>query len=265
MFSQKEFIAASRQFVCVRLESYESEEHQKMVRKFLGGSFANTAFAILAPDGETQLSRSGRSPHVLLGRRGRPEDAAPAEVIQELTRIAANYQPKGNASEATLPDFHTTRQALNVAAGDQRLLVLTVASGRSLLMAKTTLRTVLNDSELIGRFHHDFAEKESAPEWTKLLEGEKETSGFLVIAPDSFGLKGKVVAQLPLTASVERLKNTLIAKNKIYSNETERTNYSEHVREGRQKKVYFPNAMPYGEDRDGDGVIDKRPERGPRR
>jgi hypothetical protein len=43
LFSQKEFIEASRSFVCVRLESYENEEHQKMVRSFLDGRFENTA------------------------------------------------------------------------------------------------------------------------------------------------------------------------------------------------------------------------------
>jgi len=47
LFSQPEFIRASRKFVCVRLESYESEEHQKLVRAFLDGRFENTAFCLL--------------------------------------------------------------------------------------------------------------------------------------------------------------------------------------------------------------------------
>ena len=46
-----------------------------MVRKFLDGRFENTAFCILAPDGETQLSGTGRGPEQALRRgRGRLDD-----------------------------------------------------------------------------------------------------------------------------------------------------------------------------------------------
>lgn len=265
LFSQKDFIAASRQFVCVRLESYESKEHQDMVRQFLGGSFANTAFAILAPDGETQLSRSGRGPNVLLGRRGGPGEATPAAIIAELQKIADNYPQKGKPSEATLPDFHTTRQALNVASGDQRLLLLTVASKEERDKASSTLQALLNDFSVAGRFHHDFAESDTDRDWAELVEDETGKSGFVLIVPDPFGQKGSVVAQLPLTASAKELKETLLRENTSYASVTKRKIYRDHVREGREKDVYFPNGMPYGEDRDGDGVIDPRRERrGPR-
>ena len=55
-------IEASREFVCVRIESYESEATKKIVRSHLNGRFENTAFCVLAPDGETRLTRSGRGP-----------------------------------------------------------------------------------------------------------------------------------------------------------------------------------------------------------
>ncbi|NNE93410.1 MAG: hypothetical protein HKN23_17330, partial [Verrucomicrobiales bacterium] len=54
----------------MRLESYESKEHQDMVRTFLNGSFANTAFCLLSPDGKERLSGSGRGPEQALLRRG---------------------------------------------------------------------------------------------------------------------------------------------------------------------------------------------------
>jgi hypothetical protein len=79
LFSQKEFIDASRNFVCVRLESYESKEHQDMVRSFLDGRFENTAFCILAPDGKERLSGTGRSPNA--GLVPAPEAITPVKTI----------------------------------------------------------------------------------------------------------------------------------------------------------------------------------------
>jgi len=57
LFATKEFIEASRKFVCIRIETYENKKSEAMVRKLLGGKFANTAFAIFNPTGTQQLSR----------------------------------------------------------------------------------------------------------------------------------------------------------------------------------------------------------------
>lgn len=56
--SRPEVVRASRQFVCIRLATYESFEEAQMLRGiFLGGSgqVENTTFALLSPDGKTPL------------------------------------------------------------------------------------------------------------------------------------------------------------------------------------------------------------------
>ena len=263
MFSQDNFIAASRDFVCVRLESYESKEHQDLVRSFLGGAFANTAFCILAPDGKTRLSDSGRSPSALLGRRGGPA-GDPKAVIAALEKISAKYPSKGSMSEATVQDFHSTRQAINVASGDQRLLLLTVTNGGKRSAATKVLRAVLNEPEMVGRFHHDFAEKSSDGNWSELVSGAKSQEGFFIIDADPFGQSGLVLLELPLSATSSELKAALKKTNSSFAKKEKRKVYSEHVREGRQNGIFFKNGMPYGEDRDGDGVIDEKRGRGRR-
>ena len=255
MFSQDDFIAASRDFVCVRLESYESEEHQQLVRNFLRGAFANTAFCILAPDGKTRLSGSGRSPSALLGRRGGPVGDKGA-VIRAMEEISSDYTVNGSLSDAHIQDFHTIRQAINVASGDQRLLLLTVTGERNKLSA--VLQETLNEPKMIGRFHHDFAEKTDEQNWSDLIEKAKGESGFLIIQADSFGLKGTVVSQLPLSASAEQLKSSLTKANTVFAQSEVRKVYGKHLQEGRRKGIHFEGGMPYGEDRDGDGVIDER-------
>lgn len=264
MFSDPTFIAASRGLVCVRLESYESKEHQEKVRELLNGRFANTAFCVLAPDGETRLSSAGRSPSSLFGRRGGRFSGPPEEetenTIAKLRVILKDFAPRQDDSQAVVQDFHTFRQALNVASGDQRLLLLTVASQENRKALVPTLQKTLNEATMIGRYHHDFAEGKEDQNWAEQVEGEKAKNGYLIIRPDRFGLKGKVVTHLPLTANADELSAALTQANKDYAKNEERKVYRDHVREARRKGTYFENAVPYGEDRDGDGVID--PKRG---
>ena len=257
MFSQDKFIAASRDFVCVRLESYESEEHQELVRGLLRGAFANTAFCVLAPDGKARLSASGRSPSTLVSRRRGPSDDVEG-VVRALEKISSEHPSKGEGEEAVLQDFHTTRQAINVASGDQRLLLLTVVSEGRRESIEKTLKEVLNDSDIVGRFHHDFTEKSSGESWGELAEKEKGQAGFLIVQADEFGMKGAVVAELSLNTEAKELKDTLLRVNEVFSESEERKVYSAHVSQGRRNRVYFKGGMPYGEDRDGDGQIDAK-------
>ncbi|MDP0492461.1 MAG: hypothetical protein Q7Q71_15550 [Verrucomicrobiota bacterium JB023] len=256
MFSQKEFIAASRSFVCVRLESYESKEHQDLVRRFLDGRFANTAFCLLSPDGEEKLSRSGRSPSVLLRSRWRTSEDQPTldATVEEMQTVARKFKKRGEDREQILQDFHSFRQALNVASGDQRLLI--AVSERS-EETDARLKEVLNGKECLGRFHLDFLTAKDE-EWMKRIEGKQSDAGIFIIRADRFGQKGSVMKRLKLDTSANRLRETLVECNRDFAGSEERKIYGDHVREGRRMSISFENAMPYGEDRDGDGVIDYR-------
>ncbi|MDF1814323.1 MAG: hypothetical protein P1V20_19110 [Verrucomicrobiales bacterium] len=255
MFSTKEFIEASRNYVCVRLESYESEEHQQLVRSFLNGRFENTAFCILEPDAETRLTGSSRSPHHIMGRTN-------DQVIAEMTRIAKLYRKKGGDREMALQDFHSFRQALNVASADQRLLLFVSGNGGDLEKVKSTLRPVFADSDVMGRFHLDFADENSDADWTGTVSRSSDAPGMYLIQADRFGQHGAVVAAIPLTVESADLKSALLEANREFAESEARKVYSDHVSEGREKNVFFKNGMPYGEDRDGDGKIDPRGAKG---
>ncbi|MEM6915746.1 MAG: hypothetical protein AAF491_04185 [Verrucomicrobiota bacterium] len=259
MFSTKEFIEASRDFVCVRLETFENKEHQAMVREILNGRFANTAFALFAPDGEEQLSRGGRGPKDIIGASGRGPNASPgtpAEVAAAMKEIAGEYSPRGQSDEMVLQDFHTFRQALNVASGDQRLLLFVAASSGDHERIRETLRPIFAEEAIIGRFHLDFGTAEPDASWSEKISGVKGKSGFVIIQAGQFGLEGKALAHLPLNTDAETLMTALLSSNATYADTEERKDYSQHVREGRQERIYFENEIPYGEDRDGDGEID---------
>ena len=247
MFSDPEVIEASRKFVCIRIDSYASEENQKIVRSYLNGRFANTAFCILAPDGKERLTRSGRSPQMALG----------GDVASSMDEIAARYQTRGDLSEAALPDFPSFKLALNVAAADQRLLVLLAGSETKVVTVEKRLRSLAWDPEMQGRYHYD---SDSTGAWKKPLShsGDDTAPGIYIVEPDAFGLEGKIVTKLPMDAPSGAVRDALAKANAEFAKTTEKKDYSAHVSEGRREGISIEMAMPFGEDRDGDGEIDAR-------
>ena len=254
MFSAPEFIEASRKFVCIRIDSYASEENQKIVRSYLNGRFANTAFCILSPDGEQRLTRSGRGPEKAMGQGG--------DLVGSLEKIAARYQSRGDLSEAAMPDYPSFKLALNVSSADQRLLVLLAGSEEELNTTEKRLRSLAWSPDVMGRYHFD---SDTTGEWKEpLAQSDAAGAGIYIVKPDAFGLEGEVVAKLPLNVDARSLGAELAKANTEFAKNTEKKVYSQHVSEGRRKGVAIEMAMPFGEDRDADGEIDRRGRNGRR-
>ena len=252
MFSDKKVIEASRKFVCVRIESYESEENQKIVRSHLGGRFENTAFCVLAPDGETRLTRSGRGPHHV------------SRDFNDIAKIADDYRPKGKVVDSRVPDFNSFKLALNVASADQRVLVLVAGDTDQIAEAEKGLRATAWGEEMIGRFHYD-SETDSGT-WKSAVSGDGAgKAGIHLIKPDTYGLEGELLATLPLDAKPEVIRKAMAKANATFAETTEKKVYSNHVQTGRREGKKIEMAMEYGEDRDGDGKIDHRGGMGRRR
>lgn len=224
-----------------------------MIRSLLRGSFQNTAFTIFAPDGKTQLAESGRSPSQVFERS--KGDGSLESVLESMREIAENYELRGKVADAVLPDFHSFGQALNVSSADQRLLVYTVLSQAEGQVVPSSLQHLASTTEFQGVFHYDTA-GERDKGWRDLIEGAKAESGIFVIQAEQFGQKGRLLAQLPLHVITEELLATAKQLNATYSENEPRKIYREHVSEGQQKGIQYANAIPHGEDRDGDGLID---------
>lgn len=182
---------------------------------------------------------------MVLGRRN---------AVEQLDRYALMYPAKSDSSQAIVQDFHSFRQALNVASADQRVLVAIHAPAAEEQQLRESLRAVTNDPAVVGRFHFDF---EQGDQWKSTIEGSSDEHGILLINPGEFGLTGKLMKRLPLDASTEEILSALQQANDEYATSTEKKVYSEHVSKGRRAGVYFEGAVPYGEDRDGDGEIDR--------
>ncbi len=238
----------------MRIDSYETAEHQKYVRTFLDGRFENSAFCLLAPNGQDWLTRAGRGPEMVLGHR--------SSVIQMKT-VAAKYPDRKNGRLALVQDFHSVRQALNVASADQRVLVIVSGPKEQTDELRISLKSVTNDECIVGRFHFDFDETE---DWHKQIKNVKAGPSIVVVRPGEFGMDGTVMNQLPLAAESSEIIKTLLVANSEFAKTTKKKVYSSHVSKGTRLGIYFDSVVPYGEDRDGDGKIDRRggPPRGGR-
>lgn len=228
-----------------------------MVREFLNGRFANTAFCVLSPDGKKRLSEAGRSPSQGFGLgRAAPKGQNEA-ILTSMEKISAKYPAQGQSSQAVIQDFHSFKQALNIASGDQRLLVFVVASNNDRERLKISMQQVANHPDVIGRYHFDFADQVDA-KWSAAIEGDQKKIGIFIIQAGKFGLEGKVVAELPLDTEPEKIRAVLAKENEKFAKTEQRKNYAAHVSEGRREGVSYQDNMPWGEDRDGDGQIDER-------
>ncbi|MGB0759926.1 MAG: hypothetical protein ACPHJ3_19365 [Rubripirellula sp.] len=201
---------------------------------------------MLAPDGQEWLSRASRGPEQVLGR---------SDATQALHRYSLMYPAKADSKDALVQDFHSFRQALNVASADQRVLVLVNAPVDQEPKLRESLRAVANHPSVIGRFHFDF---EQGSEWKAKISGTRDQPGIVLIHPGEFGLEGKVLNHLPLDAANDQIIATMGKANARFAATTEKKVYSQHVAKGTREGIYFEGAVPYGEDRDGDGEIDHR-------
>ncbi len=227
--SQSAVIAASRDFVCARLATYEDAEEGSFMKSLLrtrSGELENSVFCIFAPDGQEKLVRGARS------MNGTYSNAD--EMATGMKKITAKYKPKEELSGVPLvPNF---RLALDVASADSQPLVVIVAKGAEKRKeAEKAMSKLVWNADYVGRFVttiNDDVKLEG-------IEGVKESSTLLLIQPDKFGQKGKVLAQ---TAQVDAWKETLTTGLKDFVREEK--SFQSHVQEGKTQGVFWETKIP---------------------
>jgi hypothetical protein len=234
--SRSEVIEAARPFVCVRLTTYEDREEGAFLKAFnvtRSGELENSVFTILTPDGKRQLARASRS------ARHTFDDAA--HLAATLKRIARAYQGKtAEAGLSELPTVANVRLAVNVAACDnQPLVVLFAPDGPTRRTLEKRLAALAWSDSFRGRFVYVIA---STPKDLAAVEGAGTEASVLVVQPDRFGLKGKVLRQVGATAAQDALVSCL-REGQAEHRRAART-FAGHVRAGQQLGVFWDTVIP---------------------
>jgi hypothetical protein len=232
-------IAASRDFVCARLATYESKSEAEMLGSlFVGrsGQLENTTFAILAPDGKKKLVRAGRGPMFAFGG---PDGAE--QMADTMRRIAKQYPARRTRSAPGLALTESVRLGLNIAACDHLPLVAVVASSKEKRAAlEERLAKQAWSDAFIGRFI--YAATTSTKD-LKPVEGAKASDGFVVIEPGRFGLAGKALVHVPAAASDAALAAGLTKGLRKFT-PTPGGDIRAHRRAGQRAGVHWETEIP---------------------
>jgi hypothetical protein len=233
--SQAEVITASRKFVCVRLATYEDRQEAEFLKSlFVGrsGDLENTTFAILSPDGQRQLARSHRSPtHTQSGA---------AQLAQTMNRIAGQYQVQKSSADAALPKAASVRLALDIAACDrQPLAVLHASDADALRLLEDRLRALAWSDDFVGQLVYAATDD---GEQLKAIDGLAPGNVLLIVQPDQFGLKGKVLAQASAKASKLEWQRAL--RTGIEQQQRVERTLLQHIQDGQRDGVFWETRIP---------------------
>lgn len=232
-------VAASREFVCIRLATYESAAEAKVLTSVFqsrSGVLENTVFALLAPDGKTPLARAGRSPREAVG--GPPEEAAKA-FPGKLAELSAKFSPSAPVGGA-LPLLADLRRGMNVASCEIQPLVIVVSrteEGRRKI--EQALLGPAWSKEYAGRFA--YVRAKDPAEAAEYVEGKVEPEGIVVVQPDAFGQKGRLLASAA-GADGKAIGETLARGLKQFTAEPKDSR--KHIDEGVRKGIVWKTEIP---------------------
>ncbi|KAA3605548.1 MAG: hypothetical protein DWQ01_19725 [Planctomycetota bacterium] len=238
-------MAASREWICVRLATYENREEGELLHSFFRGrgTLENTLTILLKPNGKETLSRGGRGPSWLLEGEERGPHASPSP--DAASRLTALLQNKSEAYRhrppaRSLPLNLDFRRALNVAACDNQPLVVLVSRSKTALnQAEKRLAELAWSKPFLGRLQYvrveDVEELESIP-------GLPKGDSIVVLQPDAFGLKGKVLASAPLQGSKNKLAQALsLGLERFASLEKD---LRRHIAQGQRAGIEWTSEIP---------------------
>jgi hypothetical protein len=247
--SRKPVIEASRNFVCVRLMTYESKAEGEFLQTlFVGrsGELENSTFAILSPDGREKLTRAGRSPDFAF--RGSREEEPADQMARTMNEIAKRYGfVDGNAvkkSKAKAPDgvpaIADVRLGLNVASCDSMPLVIVAGtSAKEAEAVESALTPVAWSDAFRGRFAYVVTHEKEALE---KVPGAKASSRIVVVRPDAYGEKADVLAELPAGADEKAIRAAFEKALAEFAPPSK--DPRSHIREGRRTGVHWETEIP---------------------
>jgi hypothetical protein len=235
--SRPEVIAASQDFVCVRLATYESAPEAEFLTALAqtgSGELENTVVTILSPDGKRQLVRGARSPRQVFANAG--------QMAQTMNRIAARYRAgmQIDWAIADLPAVADVRLAIDIAACDGQPLVILFAKDKKVRTdLSENMKSLAWSDEFRGRFVYV---KTSEPEDLEKIRGVEPQEGVVVAQSDRFGLSGAALSQVPASAPRGALADGLRKGINLYQPVQE--SFSDHVRAGRLAGILWDTKVP---------------------
>jgi len=226
--SNKQLIKISRDFVCIRTATYEDKREAGFLKwAFLrtpAADLRNFGFCVLSPDGKRKLRRSFRGPNFVYKNS--------AAMAVDLERIARQFPPKTTKSESNpaVPRMKSVRLGINVASCDGLPSVVVFGKGkREVDQLNSKLSGVIWDEALAGKFIYASTTKFAD---LKIVVGATTKTGILVVEPDVYGTKGRLIKRIDAGVSKRDLKRDLVDAADTFIRRSK--SHGLHVRNGRR-------------------------------
>ena len=231
-------IEASRDFVCIRLTTYENKEEHAFMEKLYSKSkrpVENTTFSILSHDAKHVFVTPSR------GARFAFRNAD--HMASTLFQISSDYRNKLPMSHSkTLPIAASVKIGLNIAASDkQPLLVIVGKDEKEQKRLETQMQTMIWKKGLIGKFA--LASTTNNDTLDRIKDGDKLESGYHVIQPDNFGMKGEVLASIQSNATSSDAFSGIHKGLTLHQKPAE-VNHRSHIQNGISSGVFWETNLP---------------------
>jgi len=239
-WSSQKIIDASRDFVCIRMATYESAEEGKILESIFSGrsgKLENTVFAMLDPTAKKFLVRAGRSPGFAFSGG---EQIAIAAMASKMRELAKQYPMKENveSADAALPYIADLRLAVNITACDNLPLVVVAGDEQQRRQMEEKLKPLVWKPPFIGQFSFVAVD---LPE-LKWIDNCKSQAGIVIVQPDRFGVQGTRIEQIPADATTEEI--TAALKTGLRKFEKFEKIAREQIAAGQRERINWETAIP---------------------
>ena len=232
--SNAQVVEASRDFVCIRLATYEDAEEAKFLEQIYtrGGDLENTVFAMLTPNAKRHLVRAGRGPSFRSAQ----------QMAQRMKQIVSQDYEKSSdqrGADRTLPEMKSVDLAINVASCDGLPVVLAIGKDDAELAAmRKRLVPVAWSDKFAGQFVFATAKTDVD---LRLIGGinEKKPEGIYILEPGRYGMMSSVLAQLEEVGPESKQIASVLNEFKPHAKQ-----HREHVQEGYQLGLRWETAIP---------------------
>ena len=238
--SDKNVIEQSRNFVCIRLATFEDEAEAEFLKTIYmdRGLLKNTVFGILSPDGKKKLTKTGRGPFF--------EYRGARDMANGMKKIAKKYDVKPSVvfTDTVLPFCKSLRLGLNIAAAEGRPLV--VVSGEDQLQIDRISEGLVDkvwSEPLAGQFVYAAV---TDPKDFDAFENLEPLTGTGIILPGQFGITGKIMAQFESDADPDVIENKLQEITKEFLSNA--LDHRTHVNLGIDMDVDWQSEIPSTDD-----------------
>jgi len=253
-FLNNDFIAESKNFVCVRMNPWLDQVNVNRITSMLG-RHQNTAIALVRPDARGvavddfpttddcywQMYVRGRAAKTIETVEGADQITG---VMGELAR-SVTLKPGAEEGLPLLPVHPDIVQTLNLGACDGRMVVAEV-DGVELIEPK--LRALVFDDELAGTAHYV---RMSAEDWQKAIDAglikvdeSLGKTGVFIVMPEPFGLWGQVLTHVPVDATSEDLRTCMTDGLTRFRHEFHKEDRSKHLLMGRRDNFLWNEYNP---------------------